>query len=151
MPTDRNKQIVRRFIDEIFVAGRPETVDELLADDFVGHTWPSTGRPKDDLKAAIGMTRAALADIRFTIDDLIAEDDRVVARVTASARQVGEFMKMPASGKRYEIGEIHIFRLRDGTVVEHWHQFDQMGMMRQLGAMPGGGATEKVPASASRR
>jgi predicted ester cyclase len=60
-------------------------------------------------------------------------------------------MGMPPSGKRYSIGEIHIFRLRDGKVAEHWHQLDQMAMMRQLGAMPGGGATEKVPASASRR
>jgi len=48
-------------------------------------------------------------------------------------------MGMPPSGKRYEIGEIHIFRLRDGKVVEHWHQLDQMGMMKQLGAMPDGG------------
>ena len=138
MPTDENKEIVRRFIEEIFVEGRTETVDELLADDFVAHTWPSTGRPKDDLKAAIGMTRKALADIRFTIDDLIAEDDRVAARITTSARQVDAFMNLPASGKQYEIGEIHIFRLADGKVVEHWHQFDQMGMMRQLGALPGG-------------
>jgi hypothetical protein len=49
-------------------------------------------------------------------------------------------MGMPPSGKRYEIGEIHVFRLRDGKVVEHWHQMDQMGMMKQLGAMPGGGS-----------
>ena len=138
--TDDNKAIVRRFIDEIFVQGRTETVDELLADDFVAHTWPSTGKPKDDLKAAIGMTRRALADVRFSIDDLIAEGDRVAARLTTSARQVGEFMGMPASNKRYEISEIHILRLADGKVVEHWHQFDQVGLMKQLGAMPGGPA-----------
>src|SRR5215216_4196218 len=129
MSTEDNKALVRRFVHEIFVQGREATVDELLADDFVAHTWPSTGRPKDDLKAAIGMTRTALADIRFSIDDLIAEGDRVVARLTTSARQVGEFMGVPPSGKRYEIQEIHIFRLRAGTVVEHWHQFDRMGMM----------------------
>jgi predicted ester cyclase len=59
-------------------------------------------------------------------------------------------MKMPASGRRYEIGEIHVFRLADGKVVEHWHQFDQMAMMRQLGAMPGqGGAADRDPATAS--
>ena len=147
---DDNKAIVRRFIDEIFVQGRRETVDELLADDFVAHTWPSTGKPKDDLKAAIGMTRKALADVRFTIDDLIAEDDRVAARLTTSARQVGEFMGMPASNKRYEIGEIHIFRLTDGKVVEHWHQFDQMGLMKQLGAMPGG-AVKSQPTKPAER
>ena len=49
-------------------------------------------------------------------------------------------MKMPPSGKRYSIGEIHIFRMRDSQIVEHWHQHDQLGMMQQLGAMPGGGA-----------
>jgi steroid delta-isomerase-like uncharacterized protein len=135
---DDNKALVRRFIDEIFVQGRPESVDELLTDDFVGHTWPSTGHPKDDLKAAIGRTSKGLSDPRFIVDDLIGEGDRVVVRLTAEATQTGEIMGMPASGKRYSIGEIHIFRLRDGKVSEHWHQFDQLGMMRQLGAMPGG-------------
>jgi steroid delta-isomerase-like uncharacterized protein len=137
---DDNKALVRRFIDEIFVQGRSEAVDELLADDFVGHTWPSTGHPKDDLKAAIGRTSKALASPRFTIDDMIAEGDRVAVRLTAQATQVGEFMRMPPSGKTYSIGEIHIFRVNAGKVTEHWHQFDQMGMMTQLGAMPGGAA-----------
>ena len=112
---DDNKAIVRRFIDEIFVGGRTETVDELLADDFTAHTWPSTGKPKDDLKAAIGMTRKALADVRFTIDDLIAEDDRVAARLTTSARQVGEFMGLAPSGRAFTIWrskQMPIFRAR---------------------------------------
>src|SRR5215213_3192566 len=61
MTQDDNKAIVRRFVDEIFVGGRHETVDELLADDFVAHTWPSTGRPKDDLKAAIDRAAAGLS------------------------------------------------------------------------------------------
>jgi steroid delta-isomerase-like uncharacterized protein len=150
--TDDNKAIVRRFVDEIFVQGRKDTVDELLADDFLAHTWPSTGHPKDDLKAAIDRTSGALEDPAFTIEDLIAEGDRVAARLTTAATQVGSFMGMPPSGKRYEIGEIHVFRLRDRKVVEHWHQMDQMGMMKQLGAMPGGGqgdgAQAKEPATA---
>jgi steroid delta-isomerase-like uncharacterized protein len=140
MTTDENKVTVRRFIDEIFVKGRTEAVDELLADDFVGHTWPSTGHPKDDLKAALERTSKGLSDPSFTIEDLIAEGDRVAVRLTAAATQTGELMGMPASNRRYEIGEIHIFRLTDGKVVEHWHQFDQMAMMRQLGAIPGGAA-----------
>src|SRR5690348_6041869 len=135
---EQNKAIVRRFVEEIFAAGRKDAVDQLLDDDFVGHTWPSTGHPKDDLKAAIDRVGGGLADSEFTIDDLIGEGDRVAVRLTAAATQVGPFMGMPASGKRYSIQEIHIFRLRDGRVVEHWHQFDQMGMMKQLGAMPGG-------------
>jgi steroid delta-isomerase-like uncharacterized protein len=142
---ERNKAIVRRFVDEIFVAGRKDAVDELLADDFVGHTWPSTGRPKDDLKAAIDRVGAGLADSAFTIDDMIGEGDRVAVRLTSAASHTGTFMGMPPTGKRYSIEEIHIFRIRDGRVVEHWHQFDQMGMMRQLGVMPGPGAASSSP------
>ena len=137
MTTEANKALVRRFVNEIFLDGRSSAVDELLADDFVGHTWPSTGDGKADLKRAIERTRQALADVTFTIEDLIAEDDRVAVRLTASARQVGEFMGRPASGRTYTIGEIHIFRIRDGKVTEHWHQFDALGMMRQLQADPG--------------
>jgi len=137
MDIERNKAIVRRFIEEIFVGGSHDAVDELVDERMVAHTWPSTGHPRDDLKAAIDRVSGALADTEFTIDDLIAEGDRVAARLTTAATQVGEFMGLPPSGKRYSIEEIHVFRLRDGRVVEHWHQFDQMGMMKQLGAMPG--------------
>ena len=148
MTTDDNKALVRRFIDEIFVQGKPEAVDELLADDFVAHTWPSTGHPKDDLKAAIDRTSKGLADPEFTIEDMIAEGDRVAVRLTSAATHVGDFMGMPATNKRYSISEIHIFRVRDGKVVEHWHQLDQMGLMKQLGAMPG---REPAAAGASAR
>lgn len=138
MTIEDNKALVRRFIEEIFEQGRTEAVDELLADDFVPHTWPSTGDPKGDLKRAIDRVSTGLADARMTIEDMIAEEDRVAVRLTSSARQVGEFMGMPPSGRSYSIGEIHIFRIRDGLVAEHWHQLDSVGMMRQLGAQPGG-------------
>jgi steroid delta-isomerase-like uncharacterized protein len=146
---DENKALVRRFVDEIFVQGRAETIDELLADDFVAHTWPSTGHPKDDLKNATERAHGALTNPRFTIDDMIAEGDRVAVRLTTGATQTGSFMGMPPSGKSYEISEIHIFRLRDGKVIEHWHQFDQMGMMKQLGAMPGEPAAREAAGARS--
>jgi steroid delta-isomerase-like uncharacterized protein len=146
---DENKALVRRFVDEIFVQGRAETIDELLADDFVAHTWPSTGHPKDDLKNAAERAHGALTNPRFTIDDMIAEGDRVAVRLTTGATQTGSFMGMPPSGKSYEISEIHIFRLRNGKVIEHWHQFDQMGMMKQLGAMPGEPAAREAAGARS--
>jgi steroid delta-isomerase-like uncharacterized protein len=151
MTPDENKTIVRRFVEEIFVNGRHETVDELLADDFVAHTWPSTtGDPKADLKSAIDRAAAGLSNPQFTVDDVIAEGDRVAVRLTTAATHSGPFLGMPASGKRYSIEEIHWFRLRDGKVVEHWHQFDQMGMMKQLGAMPGGSPGGGSPDGGSR-
>jgi len=128
---DDNKALVRRFIHEVFEQGRLEAVDELCADDFIGHTWGNADR--EGLKAAMSRVAKGLADAHFTIDDEIAEDDKVAVRLTASARQVGEFMGMPPGGRTYEIGEIHIFRISDGKVAEHWHQFDSAGIMQQLG------------------
>jgi steroid delta-isomerase-like uncharacterized protein len=134
---EANKALVRRFIDEIFRKGRPEAVDELLADDFVPHTWGATGGGKAALKEAIERVSAGLSDTSMTIEDLIAEGDRVAVRLTSHAVQTGPFMGLPPSGKAYTIGEIHIFRIEGGKVREHWHEADFMGMMRQLGALPG--------------
>ena len=130
MTNPDNKARVRRFIAEVFEQGRADAVDELCADDFIGHTWGNAD--KAGLKAAMARVASALADAHFQIDDMIAEDDRVAVRVTATARQVGEFMGIPASGRSYTIGEIHIFRLRDGKVAEHWHEFDRTGLIKQL-------------------
>lgn len=133
---ERNKALVRRFIDEIFLHRDFRAVDELLTDDFTPHTWGDMKPGRDGLKAAITRVSAGLSDTTMTIEDVIAEGDRVAVRLTSSATQSGDFMGMPPSGRRYEIGEIHIFRVRDGRVSEHWHQADFMGMMRQLGARP---------------
>jgi steroid delta-isomerase-like uncharacterized protein len=73
-----------------------------------------------------------LKDPEFRIDDVIAEDDRVAVRLTTRATHVGDFMGMPASGNRYTIPEIHIFRIRDGQVSEHWHAFDRAALIEQL-------------------
>ena len=136
MSLEENKAIARRFVQEIFLEGRAESVEELLSDDFTPHRWGSTGAGKAELIAAIERVSAGLADASMTIEDVIAEGDRVAVRLTSRATQVGPFMGLPPSGKSYEIGEIHIFRILDGKVVEHWHQADFLGMMRQLGALP---------------
>ena len=136
MSVEENRRIVRRFVDEVFAQGRPEAVDELVAEGFTAHTWPSvTGDGRQDLKLAIDRVSKGLPDVSFRIEDIFGEDDRVAVRLTAGARHVGDFMGMPGSGRSYTIEEIHIFRVRDGRVVEHWHQFDQLGLMRQLGAL----------------
>ena len=136
MSESANKEVVRAFVSEVFQGLDPDAVDRLVGADFKSHTWGQSGGDRDYLKQATQRLAGALADIRFTVDDLIEEDDRVAARLTASATATGDFMGMPAAGKSYTIGEIHIFRLRDGKIVEHWHQYDGLAMMRELG---GGG------------
>ena len=136
MTVEENKALVRRFVAEVFVRGSFEAVDELLADDFVPHDWPYSGDGKADLKAAIERVSQGLAEPDWTIEDMIAEGDRVVARVTAKARHVGPFMGIPATYRSYSIGEIHIFRIAEGKIAEHWHQYDGLSMMSQLGLLP---------------
>jgi steroid delta-isomerase-like uncharacterized protein len=134
--TEEQKALVRRFIDEVFLKGDFAAVDELMTDDFVSHTSGPGASGKDGMKQAITRVSAGLSDASMKIEDVIAEDDRVAVRLTGHAVQTGEFMGMPPSGKAYTIGEIHIFRVRDGKVAEHWHQADFLGMLRQLGMMP---------------
>jgi steroid delta-isomerase-like uncharacterized protein len=134
MSTDDNKRLVRRFVDEVLAGGRVEPIDELVAADFVSHTWDMTEAGRDKLTATTPQMHERLTDVEMTVDDLVAEGDQVVARLTSSATPTGDFMGVPAAGKRYTIGEIHWFRLRDGQLVEHWHQIDGLGMTRQLGA-----------------
>ena len=136
MSIEQNKALVRRFIDEVFVAGSFAAVDELVAEDFMPHTWGSMGSGRQALKDAITRVSAGLTDVSMTVEDLFGEGDRVVVRLTSTAVQAGVFMGLPPSGKAFTIGEIHIFRIRDGKVSEHWHEADFIGMLRQLGAMP---------------
>ena len=134
MNTDENKRLVKRFVDEVFGQGQLESIDELVAPDFVSHTFGFTDDGRNKLRAATERVHASLTDVDFAIEDLIAEEDRVAVLLTAGATVVDEFMGVPAAGKSYSIGEIHWFRLADGRIVEHWHQHDALGLMKQLGA-----------------
>jgi steroid delta-isomerase-like uncharacterized protein len=138
MSLDDNKRIARDFIDRVFVHGDPDAIDELAAEDFTAHTFGPQPVSRDMLKAALPRVAAGIKDPEFRIDDVIAEGDRVAVRLTSSATHVGPFMGVPASGNRYSIQEIHVFRVRDGEVVEHWHEFDKASLLAQLQPNPKG-------------
>ena len=129
---DTNKAVVRRFIEEVFGHQDLDAVDELAAADFTPHTWGPMQTGRAALREAMHRAGAGVTDARFAIHDMIAEGDRVAVRLTSSARHTGTFMGQPATGRRYSIDEIHIFRLRDGQVVEHWHEFDKGALLEQL-------------------
>ena len=132
--TNNPSDVARQFIDEVFLAGRSEAVDGLVTPDFVSHGLPGSG--PEVMKAAIARVSPALSEVTMQIEDVISEDDRVAMRLVSSATQSGPFMGFPSTGRRYSIEEIHIFRIEDGRVAEHWHQLDGLGMLRQLGLLP---------------
>ena len=138
MTLEANTALVRRFIEEVFVARRESAIESLLHEDFVGHTWGPKPVDRAFLHDAMRRIQAGLSDVSMTVEDTVAEADRVAVRLTSRARQSGEFMGMPATGRTYEIEEMHLFRLADGKIAEHWHVADIAGMLRQLGPTPSG-------------
>lgn len=134
MGTQENKASARRFLEEVVNRGNVSVIDELASPDFVDHTAPP-GVPAGDegFKVFITMFRTAFPDLHYTIDDEIAEGDRVVQRSTARGTMKGDFQGMPASGRTATWSEIHITRFADGRAVEHWGVVDQLGMLAQLG------------------
>lgn len=129
---ERNKEVARQLIERIFVRQEDAAIDELVATDFVPHTFGPMPPGREGLREGMKRAGAGLSDAKFEIQDVIAEGDRVAVRVTTSARQTGPFMGLEPTGNSYSVDEIHIFRIRDGQLVEHWHQFDKMSLMQQL-------------------
>ncbi|HET9921983.1 MAG TPA: ester cyclase [Ktedonobacteraceae bacterium] len=137
MSTEENKALIRRFYEEVFNEKKLEALDEFYAPDHVDHTLPP-GLPTspDGTRQAIAMTLTALPDLHVTIEDMIAEGDRVVTRFTTHGTQQGAFGSIPPTGKRVAISTIEITRVADGKIVEDWGLDDRLGMLQQLGLLP---------------
>jgi steroid delta-isomerase-like uncharacterized protein len=132
-----NKALVRRFVDEVQSAGNIDLIDEVCSPEFVNHSAPP-GIPADceGIKIVTAMFRGAFPDSYFTVEDMVAEGDKVVTRKTFHGTHEGEFMGIPPSGRAVSMGLIDIVRISDGKVVEHWSMGDSLGMMQQLGVIP---------------
>ncbi|MBI4788259.1 MAG: ester cyclase [Chloroflexi bacterium] len=135
--SEQNKRISRRLIEEGFDKGNLSVVDEVCADNYVNHDAPPGLPPaREGIKAFINMYRTAFPDLRSTIDEQIAEGDRVVTRWSAQGTNKGNLFGMPPTGKRMNISGHVIDRIVGGKIVETWNTFDQLGLMQQLGVIP---------------
>ncbi len=121
-------------------AGDIDGFGELLADDFVEHDdTPGLPPTKSGTLDFFRMLLTAFPDMHMVVDDLIADGDKTVARVTAKATHQGDFMGLPPTGNRVEIDLIDIMRFdAAGIVCEHWGVADMLGLMQQLGVVPAG-------------
>jgi steroid delta-isomerase-like uncharacterized protein len=145
MSAEENKALVRRFVDEVQSRGNVDAVDEFCSPEFVNHSAPP-GLPPDreGVKIVTAMFRAAFPDSYFTVEDMMAEGDKVATRKTFQGTHQGEFMGIPPTGRQVSMGLIDIVRISDERVVEHWSMGDNLGMMQQLGVVPQPGDTEEA-------
>jgi steroid delta-isomerase-like uncharacterized protein len=137
MSAEGNKAMVRRINDELISQGRMEVADELFAPTFVDHSaFPGVLPTRDGVKQLFAMFRAAFPDLHVTIQDQVAEGDKVVTRKTFHGTHHGDLMGIPPTGKQVSFGTIDILRVVDGRAVDHWTVVDQMSLMQQLGVIP---------------
>ena len=137
MSADENKALFRRYIEEVFNKRNVGALDEILSPEFVHHFLPPGITPdRDGMKQFVPQLLAAFDGFHLTIEDMIAEGDRVAARLTMGGIHNGEFIGIAPTGKRITSTEICVQRIKDGRVVESWVEVDQLGMMRQMGVLP---------------
>jgi steroid delta-isomerase-like uncharacterized protein len=144
--SEENKAVIRRFnelVEQYWRTGDADAFDEVVASDFV-HYSPGLPPDLEGMKQALPMFRGAFPDMRLTEEDMIAEGDKVVDRVTVRGTHQGELMGIPPSGNQVEFMETHISRIADGKIVERWGQWDALGMMQQIGAVPAPGPSEEA-------
>jgi steroid delta-isomerase-like uncharacterized protein len=137
--SEENKSVVRQEFEEMFNrGGNLDAADEIYAPDYVGHE-PAFGDAQgvEGAKQFAADFRQAFPDIETTIEDQVAEEDKIVTRFTARGTHQGETEDLgPATGNRMEITGITIEQFADGKIVEDWTNFDALGMMQQLGLVP---------------
>jgi steroid delta-isomerase-like uncharacterized protein len=136
MSADENRVLMRRFYEEVMNQGNLDFIDEFCAPEYVEHSPESPTPDRVGLKQELAMVRSAFPDIHIDIEDLVVEDDKVVARTIARGTNTGAFMGMPPTGKVVTIAGIDITQFVGGKAVEHWAIMDELGMMQQLGVIP---------------
>ncbi|MEU0405995.1 ester cyclase [Streptomyces sp. NPDC006197] len=136
MSAETNKALVRRLFEEVLNERRVEVIDELASTNYQENDpLPGQREGREGLKDRVTMLVEGLSPT-FTIEDLIAEGDRVVIRWTNNATHSGTFLGIPPTGRSCRFAGIDIFRLDDGRLVEHWDVVDQLSMLRQLELLP---------------
>ncbi|MBA2477733.1 MAG: ester cyclase [Actinomycetota bacterium] len=135
MTIDQNKELVRAFYG-LLNAGRVEAMGDLVIAEYVEHDpLPGQGEGRDGVLDRFSILTSSLAP-RFTIDDVIAEEDKVVVRWTNRGTHVGDFAGIPATGRTFTFTGIDIYRIQGDRLAEHWHVIDQLALLGQLGLLP---------------
>jgi predicted ester cyclase len=128
--------VVRRFIDEVLNSPELEGLEAYFTQDYVDHASAPGYEGAAGVRQWFTGLRAALPDYHYTVEDILAEGDRVALRSTGRGTMKGPLQGMPATGKSAVWSETHIVRMSGGKFAEHWADLDQLGMLQQLGLVP---------------
>lgn len=137
MSDETNIALVRRFVEEFQTRHNLAAIDEYMSPDFVDHSAPA-GLPPDreGVKMQFTMFFSALPDLHALIHDQVADQHKVVTRKTLRGTHQGNLMGIPPTGKVVDIEVIDILTVKDGKITDHWNLVDQLGLLKQLGALP---------------
>jgi len=134
---EKNKAVIMRYVNEIQNGHSIDAIDSIFAENFVDHmaTYGGLFQGIDGLKRGYSELLGAFPDLQVTVEDLIAEGDKVVVYKTATATHRGPYQGIPATGNRVQFENIYIFQIRDGKIVEYWGLFNEFALKQQLGAI----------------
>ena len=140
MSSEGNKALSRKLYEDIMSQGTTALIEQIFTDDYVNHdtSGPPGGWPRgpQGFYAVTGAYRGAFPDLNFIIEGQVAEGDRVVTRWSARGTNTGSLAGMPPTGKSVAVSGISIERIAGGQIAESWVNFDQMGMLQQMGVIP---------------
>ncbi|MDA1188118.1 MAG: ester cyclase [Chloroflexi bacterium] len=133
----RNMAVVRRVFEELISKHQLDVAFEVFAPDYTFHDplLPEPVRGPQGFRDLIAMYLDAVPDVQITIDDQFADGDMVTTRWTARGTQTGSMLGIPPTGKKYEMPGILLSRMHDGKIVQDWEYRDDLGMLRQVGAI----------------
>ena len=139
MSAEDNKAIARRWYEEVFNAGNLDLIHELFAPNFVDHDPVNPLPGLEGVRQVVGMYRGAFPDLHITVEDWVAEGDKVVTRFRAQGTHKGPLMGIPPTEKQVTVTGIDMLGFEHGKISEHWGNRDDLGMLQQLGAVPAPG------------
>jgi predicted ester cyclase len=143
MAPDDNKRLARRVLTEIYTDGDVELADQLVHPDFVDHEPAHGEQPTgpESVKQTVRRLHATFGDVRFEVQNQIAEGDKVVQLATMSGRHTGPLIGREPTGREFAVRHIYIWRIADDKIAEHWGSRDDLGLLGQLGLLPIGEET----------
>jgi steroid delta-isomerase-like uncharacterized protein len=135
--SELNKTLARRWFEDLFSRGNLDVANEILSAEFVDHQTHEDERGLEELKAYVTIYRAAFPDIQDTLEQIVAEGDKVVVRWTSRGTHQGEFMGAAPTGRHVTFTGMRLFRIAENKIAESWVNIDERGLQEQLGTAPG--------------